>query len=115
MTWEANERRAVFPCDSCRRRRVGWPATWDALLSPYEGKVTMRKILIPLAIAVVGAAASTGFAQPTLDSTPDRVWRDAPESFSVEARPGTVSGKRPEAATSRRQGMPATEPEQPTR
>jgi hypothetical protein len=75
----------------------------------------MRKILIPLAIAIVGAVASTAFAQPTLDSTPDRVWRNAPESFSVEARPDTVSGKRPEAAVSRRQGMPATEPEQPTR
>jgi hypothetical protein len=43
------------------------------------------------------------------------VWRNAPESFSVEARPDTVSGKRPGAATSTRQGTPATEPEQPTR
>ena len=69
----------------------------------------MRKTLIAFSIAVVGATSSTAFAQPTLDFTPNRVWRNAPESVSVEARPDTASEKQPETSTSTRQAMPATE------
>ena len=73
----------------------------------------MRKILIAVAIAVLGAGASNAFAQPTLDSSPNRVWRNAPESTAVEPRTEDATGKRPEAATQKRKLTPAYEQDQP--
>ena len=46
----------------------------------------MRKTLVAVTVALLGASASTAFAQPTLDFTPNRVWRNAPESTSLEQR-----------------------------
>ena len=65
----------------------------------------MRKTLIAAAIAALGAGAYTAFAQPTLDVSPNRVWRNAPESTSVE--------KEPEPADRKRGPMPTYEQEQP--
>ena len=65
----------------------------------------MRKTLIAAAIAALGAVAYTAFAQPTLDFSPNRVWRNAPESTSVE--------KEPELADRKGRLIPAYEQEQP--
>ena len=46
----------------------------------------MRKIVIAVTAAVLGASAYTAVAQPTLDSSPNRVWRNAPESTALEQR-----------------------------
>lgn len=73
----------------------------------------MRKTLIAATIAVLGAGVSIAFAQPTLDTSPNRVWRNAPESTSVEARPDAAAEKQPEAATTRWKLTPAYEQEQP--
>ncbi len=66
----------------------------------------MRKIVIAMTAAVLGAAASTAFAQPTLDTSPNRVWRNAPESTAFEQR---SEGGAEEA----RRLIPAYEQEQP--
>ena len=46
----------------------------------------MRKIVVAVTAAVIGATAYTAVAQPTLDFTPNRVWRNAPESTALEQR-----------------------------
>jgi hypothetical protein len=66
----------------------------------------MRKTLIAVTVAVLGASASTAFAQPTLDFSPNRAWRNAPESTSLEQR--SESG-----AEQTRLLIPAYEQEQP--
>lgn len=73
----------------------------------------MRNTLIAVTIAILGTAASTAFAQPTLDFSPNRVWRNAPESTAVEVRPDAAAEKQPEAVTTRWRLIPAYEQEQP--
>ena len=69
----------------------------------------MRKTLVAVTVAVLGASASAAFAQPTLDFTPNRVWRNAPESTALE--------QRSESGAERRDGtrrlIPAYEQPQP--
>jgi hypothetical protein len=69
----------------------------------------MRKIVIAVTAAVLGAGAYTAVAQPTLDFTPNRVWRNAPESTALE--------QRSESGAERRDGtrrlIPAYEQPQP--
>ena len=62
----------------------------------------MRKIVVAVTAAALGAAAATAFAQPTLDTTPNRVWRNAPESTAFEQR-----------SEETRRLIPAYEQEQP--
>jgi hypothetical protein len=73
----------------------------------------MRKTLIAVIVAVLGAGASTAFAQPTLDFSSNRVWRNAPESTAAEALPDATAEKQPEAAPKRRKLTPAYEQKQP--
>ena len=73
----------------------------------------MRKTLIAVTIAVVGAGASNAFAQPTLDFSPNRAWRNAPENTVAEPQTKNATGKRPEAATGTRPEA-ATEKDQPS-
>jgi hypothetical protein len=66
----------------------------------------MRKIVIAVTAAVLGASAYTAVAQQTLDSTPNRVWRKAPESTALEQR---SEGEKKETG----RFIPAYEQEQP--
>jgi hypothetical protein len=66
----------------------------------------MRKIVIAVTAAVLGASAYTAVANPTLDFSPNKVWRNAPESTALEQRAeGATEGKR--------RLIPAYEQEQP--
>ena len=71
----------------------------------------MRKTLIALAIATLGAGAHAAFAQPTLDSSPNRVWRNAPESTAVEKQDEAQAQRKSPGWT--RRLVPAYEQEQP--
>lgn len=62
----------------------------------------MRKIIIAVTAAVLGASAYTAVANPTLDFSPNKVWRNAPESTALEQR-----------AEGKRRLIPAYEQEQP--
>ena len=53
----------------------------------------MRKTIIAVSAAVLGASAYAAFAQPTLDVSPNRAWRNAPESTLFEQR--AESGTKP--------------------
>ncbi len=64
----------------------------------------MRKTLIAVTAAVLGASAFTAFAQPTLDVSPNSVWRNAPETTSFEQR---------SESDGMRRLIPAYEQEQP--
>ena len=46
----------------------------------------MKRILIAVTLAVLGFGASAAFANPTLDTSPNSVWRQAPEATSFQAR-----------------------------
>jgi hypothetical protein len=70
----------------------------------------MRKILIAVTAAVLGAGAHAALAQPTLDFTPNRVWRNAPESTLLEQRSENGAG---EADKKARRLIPAYEQEPP--
>jgi hypothetical protein len=70
----------------------------------------MRKTLIAVTAAVLGASAYTSFAEPTLDLTQDRVWRNAPESTLLEKR--SENGAE-EADRKARRLIPAYEQEPP--
>ena len=66
----------------------------------------MRKIVVAVTAAVIGATAYTAVAQPTLDFSPNQVWRNAPESTALEQR--SEGGKE-----KTRRLIPAYEQEQP--
>lgn len=66
----------------------------------------MRKIVIAVTAAVLGASAYTAVANPTLDFSPNKVWRNAPESTALEQR---SEGAKKET----RRLIPAYEQEQP--
>ena len=67
----------------------------------------MRKIVIAVTAAVLGASAYTAVAQPSLDFSPNRAWRNAPESTALEQR--SEGGKEEKT----RRSIPAYEQEQP--
>ena len=46
----------------------------------------MKRIRIAVTLAVLGFGASAAFANPTLDTSPNSVWRQAPEATSFQAR-----------------------------
>jgi hypothetical protein len=66
----------------------------------------MRKIFVAVTAAVIGATAYTAVAQPTLDFSPNKAWRNAPESTALEQR--SEGGKE-----GTRRLIPAYEQEQP--
>jgi hypothetical protein len=44
----------------------------------------MRKTLIAASLAVLGFATYTAFANPSLDTTPNSMWRNAPEATAAQ-------------------------------
>ena len=72
----------------------------------------MRKTLIAVVIAALGAGAYTALAQPTLDSSPNPVWRNAPERTAVEKQ-AEPSQRQAEPSDRNRRVIPAYEREQP--
>ena len=53
----------------------------------------MKQTLIAVAIAVLGASAA--LANPSLDSSPNRVWRNAPESTAAQTESEGVKFESP--------------------
>ena len=98
MRWLASRPVWLPPyCLLLRSHRQGGAS--DHYSNRYERKMTMRKTLIAVTIAVVGAGASNAFAQPTLDFSPNRAWRNAPRtplpSRRRKMRPGSGPKLRP--------------------
>jgi hypothetical protein len=44
----------------------------------------MRKTLIAAALAVLGLSTYAAFANPSLDTTPNTMWRNAPEATAAQ-------------------------------
>ena len=96
-----------------RRRLLGEALgrAYARISATDDRKHHMRETLIALAIAALGAGAHAAFAQPTLDFSPNRVWRNAPESTAVEKQE-EAQGQRQSSGWTRRL-VPAYEQEQP--